>query len=286
MSSIDIQNVSYCYRDDSEVYLALEDISLSIPSGEFVCLVGHSGCGKSTLLSLLAGLAMPDTGSISVDGRPVTGPDPSRAMVFQHYSLFPWMRVSRNVAFSIEHSGRSLSKGKVDEEVQRYLAEVGMAEAAGKYPFQLSGGMQQRVAIARALAMESDILLLDEPFGALDARNRAELQRLLVDLWRNASRKRTVVFVTHDLSEALLLADRIVFMRPKRIERIVEVDFPRPRSLEELTLDPAFRRLRTELLELFYLDSASHGCSDAVSDYRKTDDELGMLHYDDIQGGA
>ena len=284
MSSIDIQNVSYCYRDNGEVCLALEDISLSIPSGQFVCIIGHSGCGKSTLLSLLSGLAMPDTGQILVDGAKVTGPSPHRAMVFQHYSLFPWMKVARNVAFSIRHSRRDLTAAQVEGEVHRYLADVGMDGEAGKYPFQLSGGMQQRVAIARALAMESDILLLDEPFGALDARNRTELQHLLVDLWRNAPRQRTVVFVTHDLNEALLLADRIVFMRPRRIERIVDVGFPRPRSLEELSLDPRFRALRSELLELFYREGDEP--REKAPEAPKSDDELGMLHYDNIQGGA
>lgn len=289
MSSIQIDGVSYCYRDSNQAFLALDNIDLSIPSGEFVCLVGHSGCGKSTLLSLLSGLVKPDTGTIRIDESKVDGPSVDRAMVFQHYSLFPWMTVEKNVAFSIRHSKRSLGKAQVKGEVARRLSDVGMLEAAGKYPFQLSGGMQQRVAIARALAMESDILLLDEPFGALDARNRTELQQLLVDLWQSSKRKRTVVFVTHDLNEALLLADRIVFMRPKHIERIVDVDFARPRSLEELSLDLEFRKLRGELLELFYDDGAHDDSPDAANDkcgmLTKSDEELGMLHYDNMQGG-
>lgn len=259
MSSILLDNVSYCYRDSNQVFLALDGINLSIESGEFVCLVGHSGCGKSTLLSLLSGLAKPDIGTISIDGEEVSGPSVDRAMVFQHYSLFPWMTVAKNVDFSIRHSRRALSREQARAEVKRCLLDVGMLDAADKYPYQLSGGMQQRVAIARALAMDSDILLLDEPFGALDARNRTELQELLVRLWQSSERKRTVVFVTHDLNEALLLADRIVFMRPKHIERIVNVPFARPRSLEALSLEPEFREMRSELLELFYLDENAAG---------------------------
>lgn len=291
MSRIDISHVSYCYRDNNEVFLALEDIDLHISDGEFVCLVGHSGCGKSTLLSLLAGLATPDAGSVEVDGARVTGPSTSRAMVFQHYSLFPWMKVAANVAFSIRHAGaegRRLSKGEANDRALKYLAEVGMSDAADKFPFQLSGGMQQRVAIARALAMESDILLLDEPFGALDARNRQELQELLLSLWHNAEQRRTVVFVTHDLSEALLLADRIVFMVPKHIERVVDVDFPRPRNLEELSFNPRFRAMRAELMELFYLDDRAEDDAESYPTRKDAsdDDAQGILHYGDVQGGA
>lgn len=289
MGRIDINSVSYCYRDNNEVYLALEDIDLHVADGEFICLIGHSGCGKSTLLSLLAGLAVPDAGTVEVDGIRVTGPSTSRAMVFQHYSLFPWMKVVKNVAFSIRHAGQKMGRDKACARALEYLKEVGMADAANKYPFQLSGGMQQRVAIARALAMESDILLLDEPFGALDARNRQELQELLLDLWHNAEHRRTVVFVTHDLSEALLLADRVVFMVPKHVERIVDVDFPRPRNLEKLSLDPHFRKMRSELMELFYMDECDEIDSGSPHNRREVltnDDPDGILHYDNVQGGT
>lgn len=289
MGRIDINSVSYCYRDNNEVYLALEDIDLHVADGEFICLIGHSGCGKSTLLSLLAGLAVPDAGTVEVDGIRVTGLSTSRAMVFQHYSLFPWMKVVKNVAFSIRHAGQKMGRDEACARALEYLKEVGMADAANKYPFQLSGGMQQRVAIARALAMESDILLLDEPFGALDARNRQELQELLLDLWHNAEHRRTVVFVTHDLSEALLLADRVVFMVPKHVERIVDVDFPRPRNLEKLSLDPHFRKMRSELMELFYMDECDEIDSGSPHNRREVltnDDPDGILHYDNVQGGT
>lgn len=254
MGAIEIRNLSYSYHDNATVYRALDDINLSIEQGEFVCLIGHSGCGKSTLLYQIAGLTQPDSGQVLVDGVPVTGPSTSRSMVFQRYSLFPWLTAAKNVGFCIRNAKPDLSKAEVAERVKRYLERVGMLDAADSYPFQLSGGMQQRVAIASALAMESDTLLLDEPFGALDAKNRASLQRLLVGLWRDSEPRRTVVFVTHDLDEALLLADRIVFMRPAHIERDIRVPFERPRDFDQLVATPEFRQLRNELLALFYLD--------------------------------
>lgn len=292
MGFIDIKNLSFYYRDDNQAHLALDDINLDIAQGEFVCLVGHSGCGKSTLLSLLAGLNKPDTGEILIKERPVTGPGVDRAMVFQHYSLFPWMKVIKNVAFSICHSRREVSRAEANKEALEYLKRVGMEESAGKYPYQLSGGMQQRVAIARALAMKSDILLLDEPFGALDARSRVELQRLLLELWHNTEHQLTVVFVTHDLTEALLLADRVVFMRPRHIVKVVDVDFPRPRNLDELSAEPHFREMRSKLVDLFYEEAdetsfpyESIKRSQAAMD--ATDDaSLGILHYGDVEGGA
>ncbi|WP_102373683.1 ABC transporter ATP-binding protein [Raoultibacter massiliensis] len=254
MGAIDIEDVCYAYPESETGEFALSDVSLAIASGEFICLIGHSGCGKSTLLSLLAGLSAPSRGFIAIDGAPIEGPSTSRAMVFQHYSLFPWMTAVNNVAFSIRRADRSVSKSDSLKRAHAYLEKVGMDGEAGKYPYQLSGGMQQRVAIARALSMESDILLLDEPFGALDAKNRAELQELLVELWSGVDRKKTVVFVTHDLTEAILLADRIVFMRPGRIEKTIPVDFPRPRDLSGLEHDCCYQALRSELLSLFYLD--------------------------------
>lgn len=288
MSNIDIENASYCYRDAAGSYLALDDINLHIESGEFVCLIGHSGCGKSTLLSLLAGLAMPDSGSIKVDGVPITGPSIDRTMVFQNYSLFPWMKVAKNVAFSIRHAakrrGQEISKEEIDQRVKRNLEQVGMLDSADKYPFQLSGGMKQRVAIARALAMDSDILLLDEPFGALDAKNRADLQRLLVELWRSAEPRKTVVFVTHDLNEALLLATKVVAMRPKRIERVLDVSFPVSRDDRDLSLCPAYREMYDELMSIFYLDKGKGMCG--YERPQEDDDAQGILHYADIQGGA
>lgn len=255
-NAIEISNMSFAYKDAGQTHLAIENANLQINRGEFVCLIGHSGCGKTTLLNLIAGLERPTVGGIIANGKPVAGPGTDRAMVFQHYSLFPWMTVIKNVAFSIAHSkhGKALSKEETLCRAKAALTQVGMLDSSDKYPFQLSGGMQQRVAIARALAMESEILLMDEPFGALDARNRARLQALLEEVWSAGSNDRTAVFVTHDLDEAILLADRIVFMRPGRVERVIEVDLPRPRTNGDFTSLPGYHELRDELLSLFYMD--------------------------------
>ena len=255
-NAIEISNLSFAYKDNGKTQLAIDNASLKIGKGEFVCLIGHSGCGKTTLLNLIAGLETPTAGGIIACGKPVSEPGADRSMVFQHYSLFPWMTALKNVVFSVEHSksGRALGKDKVLQRAKDALAQVGMSEAADKYPFQLSGGMQQRVAIARALAMESDILLMDEPFGALDARNRAKLQALLEEVWNTGANRRTAVFVTHDLDEAILLADRIVFMRPGRIERVIDVRLPRLRTSGDITALDGYHELRDELLSLFYLD--------------------------------
>ena len=248
--------MSFAYKDASQTHLAIEDANLQIKQGELVCLIGHSGCGKTTMLNLIAGLEKPTVGGIVANGKPVSGPGSDRAMVFQHYSLFPWMTAIKNVAFSIEHSknGKGLSKDETLCRAKSALAQVGMLDSADKYPFQLSGGMQQRVAIARALAMESEILLMDEPFGALDARNRAKLQALLEEVWNDGDNGRTAVFVTHDLDEAILLADRIVFMRPGHIERVIKVDLPRPRTSGDFISLSGYHKLRDELLGLFYMD--------------------------------
>lgn len=249
MGRIDINGVSYCYRDNNEVYLALEDIDLHVTDGEFICLIGHSGCGKSTLLSLLAGLAMPDAGTVEVDGIRVTGPSASRAIVFQHYSLFPWMKVVKNVAFSIRHAGQKMDRDEACARALEYLKEVGMADAANKCPFQLSGGMQQRVAIARALAPQPRVLLMDEPFGALDAQTRAQMQNYLLEVWHNIDI--TVIFVTHDLDEAVYLSDRILALKanPGEVNEVIEVPVPRPRA-PDMLLSPEFQATRRHIDEL------------------------------------
>ncbi|NLF80855.1 MAG: ABC transporter ATP-binding protein [Clostridia bacterium] len=254
MAAIDISHVSFAYKDHHQTDLVLRDVDLHIRDGEFVCIIGHSGCGKSTLLNLVAGLLLPDGGRVELSGRPIDGPGTDRAMVFQHYSLFPWMTAKNNVVFGIRQAKKTLKKNQALRLAQEYLQKVGMEQAGGKYPYQLSGGMQQRVAIARALAMDSPILLLDEPFGALDAKRRAELQQLLAELWDAGSRRKTVLFVTHDIDEALLLADRIVFMRPGKIEAELKVPYARPRLHEEISGAASYESLKAELLDLFYLD--------------------------------
>lgn len=241
MPEIEIKNLYFSYRDGNNKIDALRGVELHIRDGEFVCVLGPSGCGKSTLLRLLAGLEKPDNGYVSIDGRPVEGTGSDRMIVFQDYALFPWQTAEKNVSFALRR-GKGLSKAEAKEKALSYLEKLGMGEHASLYPFQLSGGMRQRVAIARALAMDTDILLLDEPFGALDARNREEIQQLLLQLWQS-DRKKTVVFVTHDVSEAMLLADRIVFMEPGRVKAEFTVDAARPRDEDEA--------LKARLLELF-----------------------------------
>lgn len=248
MSEIELRNVSFNYPGSNET--VLEDISLEIEKGEFVCLLGPSGCGKSTLLSLLEGLNTTDRGEILVKGKPIQGPDTDRAVVFQHYSLFPWLSARKNIIFGIRQSGQKLSQAQIREKADYYLEEVGLSEAAGKYPAELSGGMQQRVAIARALAMDADILLMDEPFGAIDPKLRAQLQELVSALCREHGK--TAVFVTHDIDEAMVLADRIVVMEPKKIRSIEQVGLPYPRKRDDLIYRDDIIALRKKLMSYFY----------------------------------
>jgi NitT/TauT family transport system ATP-binding protein len=226
---------------DAHEVVALRDINLVVQPGEFVCLLGPSGCGKSTLLNALAGFVMPSDGQITVGGQPVGAPGPDRGMVFQEYALFPWMTVAQNVAFGLELRG--LPKAEVQAKVAELLGMLGLADFAKRFPKDLSGGMRQRVAIARVLALDSPIMLMDEPFGALDALTRRTLQDELLRLWQRW--RKTVIFVTHSIEEALYLADRIVVMtyRPGTIKRDMALTLPRPRDPS----DPAFNHLKREL---------------------------------------
>lgn len=250
MPSIEFKNVEYSYVDNNESFLALENINLEIAQGEFVCLVGHSGCGKSTMLNLLAGLAKPTKGQVCIDGKPIAGPAPDRSIVFQSYSLFPWQTALQNVVFALRKTHKEISKEDAKAKALELLKQVGVNDAANRFPFQLSGGMRQRVAIARALAIDAPIMLLDEPFGALDPMIRRKLQALLMDLWANSCCK-TAVFVTHDIDEALILADRIVFMEPRHIIRVFELPKNRAHTIEAIYDDPQMRALKDEVLALF-----------------------------------
>ncbi len=252
MAAITVRDLNYAYQDNGGVFPALRGLTFSVRAGEFVTVAGHSGCGKTTLLRILAGLLKPGSGQAQINGQAISGPGPDRAMVFQQYSLFPWMTAERNVRFGVSQMRTGLSKVESSRIALDYLGRVGMAEAAGKYPFQLSGGMQQRVAIARALAVDAEILLLDEPFGAVDPKTRAQLQQLLLNLWQSSGPRKTVIFVTHDIDEALFLSDRIFFMEPGRIVRCLEIPFPRPRCQEALEKTGEYAALRETLLGLFY----------------------------------
>lgn len=214
---------------------ALHDINLDIHKGEFVCLIGASGCGKSTLLRILAGFEQASAGKASMYGAPIQGPGPERGMVFQDFALFPWLTVKQNIAFGPHQ--RNLPQAKLDEISRHYMDMVGLSKFADYFPSQLSGGMKQRVAIARVLANDCEVLLMDEPFGALDALTREKLQLDLLEIW--ARTHLTVVFVTHAVEEAVLLSDRVVVMTagPGRIERDMVVTLPRPRDITEQTFN-------------------------------------------------
>jgi NitT/TauT family transport system ATP-binding protein len=224
----------------------LREVSFAVDSGEFVALVGSSGSGKSTVLRLIAGLEQPSAGSISIDGRPVTAPGSDRGMVFQKYSLYPWLTAAQNVAFGMELQGRS--RPEIRERTAYFLEVVGLADAARRLPRELSGGMQQRIAIARALATEPQVLLLDEPFGALDIQIRESMQEFLRDLWQRTGL--TALLITHDLEEALLLAGTVHILAPSpgRIVRSVSVDLDHS-SMAHLRVSAPFLALREELAQ-------------------------------------
>jgi NitT/TauT family transport system ATP-binding protein len=232
--------------------VALDGIDLDVAPGELVCLLGPSGCGKSTLLNAIAGFSLPTSGELTALGKPVTGPGPERAMVFQEYALFPWMTVERNVAFGLEVAGAS--PDRIGSVVDALLAKLALTDFRDRYPKDLSGGMRQRVAIARVLAIDSPMLLMDEPFGALDALTRRSLQDELLRIW--AELRKTIVFVTHGIEESIYLADRVVVMtyRPGTVKRIVPVDLPRPRD----PASPEFNALKREITALVMEEQARH----------------------------
>ena len=249
---IEIKNLYFDYVGKKTTFGALEDINLDIKEGEFVCILGSSGCGKSTLLSILNGLNKAKSGQILIDGKETLGPGVNRATVFQNYSLFPWKTVKQNVMFGAKQSAKKkeYTKEERNKKVIEYISSVGLLNSMDKYPFELSGGMQQRVAIARALALEADILLLDEPFSAIDPRLRLELQELVSKL--SKEHNKTVVFITHDIDEAILLADKIVVMEPKHIKSVLDIDLSYPRVREKLVGREDYERLHRKLISLFY----------------------------------
>ena len=249
-NKLEIRDVSFDYMDKKSRFSALEHVSLDIKEGEFVCILGSSGCGKSTLLGLLNGLNRVKSGEILLDGKRIAGPGPDRAVVFQQYSLFPWLTAKGNVNFGIRQSGKKYTRKQRDAKAKEYLVNVGLAGAADKYPGQLSGGMKQRVAVARALALEADVLLLDEPFGAVDPKLRLELQELVSRLC--TEHHKTVVFVTHDIDEAILLSDRIVVMEPGKIRTILNVKLPHPRKRDDLIGTAEYENLHRKLIASFY----------------------------------
>ena len=249
---IEIKDVSISFRTDGATFHAVEQTSLKISAGEFVCILGPSGCGKSTLLNSIAGYVSPTTGTVKIDGNEVDGPGPDRGMVFQQYSLLPWKTVYENVAFGPKMAGHS--RTEAGSIANTFLGLVGLKKFGSRYPAELSGGMQQRVGIARALANYPSVLLMDEPFGALDAQTRLMMQESLLEIWQKFGT--TVVFVTHDVDEAVFLADRVLVMSaaPGRIIEDVKIDLPRPRKTD-LTSTPQYIAARQFCLDTIKSES-------------------------------
>jgi nitrate ABC transporter ATP-binding subunit len=251
--TLSIRNVTKSYGGQD----VLRDVTLDIATGEFVSLIGHSGCGKSTLLNVVGGLVTPDAGTVDLDGLPITGPGPDRAMVFQSYSLLPRLSLYANVREAARSARPDKPVAWADEAAERYLTAVGLWEHRRKRPAQVSGGMAQRAAVARAFAVNPRLLLLDEPFGALDALTRARLQSQLVDLWTDESETETVLMVTHGIDEAILLADRIVVMANPpfpSIREIIDVPIPRPRDRASIVEHPAYHDIQEHLLAILAED--------------------------------
>ena len=246
---INIDNLHIRLGQGKQSFEALHDVSVSARPGEFICVLGPSGCGKSTLLGALAGHLRPSSGSIRIDGRPVQGPHPDRGMVFQQHTLFPWKKVLDNVAFGLKMKG--IERRERRAQARELLKLVGLEGFENSYPSQLSGGMQQRVEIARVLINHPRVMLMDEPFGALDAQTRQKMQELLLEVWTRI--KTTIVFITHDIDEALFLADRVLIMssRPGRIIDDIPLDFARPRHAGLVT-SSEFSRLKRHCLALLH----------------------------------
>ena len=251
---IDIQSVEQTFKTKKGLFPALRDINLTVAKGEFVALIGHSGCGKSTLLNLIAGLTTPTSGVLLCADKEIAGPGPERAVVFQNHSLLPWLTCFENIYLAVERVfGATESKAQLKQRTNDALALVGLTAAAQKRPGEISGGMKQRVGIARALSMEPKVLLMDEPFGALDALTRAKLQDELLEIV--AKTHATVVMVTHDVDEAVLLSDKIVMMTngpAATIGEVLHVDLPRPRNRVALADDPQYQQYRKAVIDFLY----------------------------------
>lgn len=250
---LDLTRLGMRFPTPDGEFIALKNVDLQINKGEFVSLIGHSGCGKSTVLNLVAGLHMPTDGGVIVDGREVAGPGPDRAVVFQNHSLLPWLTVYQNVELAVKQIAGKKGKAWVQEQVNHYLELIQMQHAAHKKPDEISGGMKQRVGIARALALQPKVLLMDEPFGALDALTRAHLQDALMKI--QAELNNTVIMITHDVDEAVLLSDKIVMMTngpAATIGEVLEVILPRPRERVALADDAQYQKCRQAVLKFLY----------------------------------
>lgn len=252
-SFVNIEGVSKVYPTPTGSYTVLENVNLKVNQGEFICVIGHSGCGKSTLLNMVSGFAIPTDGLVTVGGKRITEPGPDRMVVFQNYALLPWETVFNNVYLAVDAVSPQKSEREKRAIVREHLAMVGLSEAAEKTPTQISGGMKQRVSIARALAIRPEVLILDEPFGALDAITKEELQEELLKIWTD--HRCTVLMITHDIDEALFLADKLVMMTngpAASIGEIMNIDFPRPRNRDQIMEQPEYYDLRNYALDFLY----------------------------------
>jgi len=244
------------YGNNGSRYTALSNVNLTINNGDFISLIGPSGCGKSTIIDIVSGIREPTNGMAMIDQKQVTGTGPDRGTVFQDYSLFPWMTAFENICFAIEHTSPEYPREEIEKRARDYLELVGLTRFPNAYPFTLSGGMRQRVSIARMFATDPQVFLMDEPFGALDSLNRIYMQDLLLKLWSEGTERKTVLFVTHDVDEALLLSDKIAVMSPSpgRIKEIISIPFARPRCRKSLSADPEYIHLKSYLLSILYCE--------------------------------
>lgn len=246
---IEISGVTKSFDKKDGQFLALDEVNLTVDKNEFICVVGPSGCGKTTLMNIIAGLYPPSTGTVRVRGELVTGPGKGKGVVFQQYALYPWLTVEKNVEFGLKMKG--VAKAERQETARKYIKIVGLEKFASSFPKELSGGMKQRVAIARAYATNPEVLLMDEPFGALDAQTRAQLQENLLNTWQQE--RKTCFFITHDVEEAVLLSTKIIIMSagPGRIREIVDVNLPYPRN-QETKLTPEFNEMKNSIWNKVY----------------------------------
>ena len=251
--SIDVNNVTVSFKTPTGTYTAIKDISLTVQKGEIVALIGHSGCGKSTLMGTISGMVKATSGEVIANGKKVTAPGPDRGIVFQNYSLLPWLTVYKNILVAVDSALPEKTMAEKIELVEKNLKMVNLWEHKDKLPGHLSGGMKQRVAIARAFSINPKILLLDEPFGALDALTKSAMHIELLKLWNLDNREKTIVMVTHDIEEAIFLSDRVVVMNngpAATIKEIVDVPLPRPRNKKDIVHDPKYMEIHDRLLSL------------------------------------
>ncbi|KAA5543339.1 ABC transporter ATP-binding protein [Adhaeribacter rhizoryzae] len=253
MMYLEIKNLEISFPTPKGKYTAVRNIDLEIKKGEIVSIIGHSGCGKSTIMNAVGGMLTPTKGTVTINGQPVKGPGPDRGIVFQNYSLLPWLTVYENIFQAVDAAVKNKTRDEKKEITEKYIKMVGLSSHREKLPKQMSGGMKQRVAIARAFAINPDMLLLDEPFGALDALTKGDMHIELLKLWNLENRSKTIIMVTHDIEEAIFLSDRIVVMTDgpaATIREIEELHLPRPRNKKEIVSMPEYKIIRERLLSL------------------------------------